>query len=73
MVLVISFIATFVLMVSAGLLLFYRDAVMDRLASVVEPQSASSWNRCPEMPDYTCRSPAILNFFERSHEQMKLC
>jgi tight adherence protein C len=41
MLLVISFLATFGLLVSAGLLLFYRDTVMDRLQAIVEPRSAS--------------------------------
>jgi tight adherence protein C len=40
MLIVISFLATFGLLVSAGLLLFYRDTVMDRLQAIVEPHSS---------------------------------
>jgi len=42
MLIVISFLATFGLLVSAGLLLFYRDTVMDRLQAIVEPRGDSS-------------------------------
>jgi tight adherence protein C len=41
MLLVISFLATFGLILSAGLLLFYRDVMLDRLQAIVEPQSAT--------------------------------
>ena len=43
MILLISFVATFILVVSAGLLLFYRDVVLDRLQTVIDPQGRSSW------------------------------
>jgi len=45
MLLIIAFLATFGLVVSAGLLLFGRDTVWDRLQSVVNPESGSSWRR----------------------------
>src|SRR3954463_14484274 len=45
MLILISFLATFGLLVSAGLLLFYRDTVMDRLQAIVEPRSGSSLGR----------------------------
>src|SRR5438067_10557157 len=45
MVLLVAFVATFVLVLSAGLLLFYRDTVLDRLQAVLHPQAESSWSR----------------------------
>jgi len=45
MLIVISFLATFGLLVSAGLLLFYRDTVMDRLQAIVEPHSGTALGR----------------------------
>ena len=45
MVLLIAFIASFILVLSAGLLLFYRDVVLDRLQAVVQPSGESSWSR----------------------------
>jgi len=42
MLILVSFLATFGLLVSAGLLLFYRDTVMDRLQAIVEPRGDSS-------------------------------
>src|SRR2546425_1783233 len=41
MLIIVSFFATFGLLVSAGLLLFYRDTVMDRLQAIVEPHGSS--------------------------------
>ena len=45
MLLIIAFLATFGFLVSAGLLLFYRDTVWDRLQGIVDPQSGWSWSR----------------------------
>ncbi len=45
MLLVISFLATFGLILSAGLLLFYRDVVLDRLESLIDPESDSTWSK----------------------------
>ena len=45
MLIIISFLATFGLLVSAGLLLFYRDTVMDRLQAIVEPRSGTAMGR----------------------------
>jgi tight adherence protein C len=42
MILAFSFLATFALLVSAGLLLFYRDTLMDRLQAIVEPRTGFS-------------------------------
>jgi len=42
MLIIVSFLATFGLLVSAGLLLFYRDTVMDRLQAIVETRSGAS-------------------------------
>jgi tight adherence protein C len=42
MLVIVAFLATFGLLVSAGLLLFYRDTLMDRLQAIVEPQSGGS-------------------------------
>jgi tight adherence protein C len=45
MILVIAFLGSFGLIASIGLLLFYRDAALERLAALVEPRSGSapSW------------------------------
>src|SRR5215831_1861060 len=40
--LILAFIGTFGLICSAGLLLFYRDAVMDRLSTIVDQRLSSS-------------------------------
>src|SRR6185369_12558829 len=45
MLLAVSFVATFALILSAGLLLFYRDAVLDRLESLIDPAAGSTWSR----------------------------
>lgn len=44
MLLIIIFAGTFAFLVSAGLLLFYRDSILDRLPAVIDPQAGSSWN-----------------------------
>src|SRR6478752_3437647 len=44
MLLIIIFAGTFAFLVSAGLLLFYRDSLLDRLPAVIDPQAGSSWN-----------------------------
>src|SRR4051794_24843430 len=49
MLLVFSFIATFGLILSIGLLLFYRDAVLDRLEALIEPEAGSTWSRLSGM------------------------
>ena len=41
-ILLIAFLATFGLIVSAGLLLFYRDAVLERLSTIVDQRLGSS-------------------------------
>jgi tight adherence protein C len=45
MLLILVFLACFGLIVSAGLLVFYRDSVLDRLPGVIDPESASRWGR----------------------------
>jgi tight adherence protein C len=45
MLLLIAFLGTFGVVVSAGLLLFYRDTVMDRLQLIIEPRLPSTWAR----------------------------
>ena len=41
-ILVVAFLGTFGLLVSAGLLLFYRDVIRERLSAVVDQHLASS-------------------------------
>jgi tight adherence protein C len=45
MLLTLAFLGTFGIVVSIALLLFYREDLMERLQTVVEPDSASSWVR----------------------------
>jgi tight adherence protein C len=45
MLLIIAFLATFGVIVSAGLLIFYRDTVMDRLQAILGDPDDSSWIR----------------------------
>jgi tight adherence protein C len=45
MLLIIAFFVIFGLVLSAGLLLFYRDTVLDRLQAIVEPRTGSSQGR----------------------------
>jgi tight adherence protein C len=47
--LIIAFLGTFGLIVSAGLLLFYRDVVMERLSAIVEQRMGSSPGWLKEM------------------------
>src|SRR6185369_5118672 len=42
LLMIIAFVGTFGLILSLGLLLFYRDAALERLTSLVEPRLGSS-------------------------------
>jgi tight adherence protein C len=57
MLLAISFIATFGLILSAGLLLFYRDVMLDRLQEIVDRRSESAGGRFSRLLQ---RRPAVV-------------
>jgi tight adherence protein C len=67
MLLLISFIATFCLIVSAGLLLFHRDAVMGRLQRVLDPEGTSPLRRLGRT---LSRKPAEMSDIIRPFQDM---
>jgi tight adherence protein C len=77
MILLIAFVGTFGLIVSLGLLLFYRDAALDRLAALVEPRTGPSRSWLGRMlhPDRRAMEQVIRpfqNVLPRSAQEMSV-